>query len=189
MEPVTLRTDRLVLSFPTEADVDAIADACQDPAIPRYVPVPSPYVRQDAVDFVKLVGKWWDAGTDLVWAIRAGEEFCGVVGMHRLASESGGSGEIGYWLAPASRGHGYLTEASRAVIDWAFTEPLSLARIEWRAVAGNVPSARVARALGFRYEGLLRQAVTTPRTRDDAWIAGLLAADERMPQPWPVLED
>lgn len=188
MEPVTLQTERLVLSIPTEADVDAIADACQDPAIPRYVPVPSPYVRQDAVGFVALTQKWWAAGSDLVWAIRAGDEFCGVVGLHRLAGQSG-SGEIGYWLSPGSRGHGYLTEASRAVIDWAFSEPLDLARIEWRAVAGNVPSARVARALGFRYEGLLRQSATTPRTRDDAWIAGLLPDDQRMPQPWPVLED
>ena len=65
----------------------------------------------------------------------------------------------------------------------------ALQRIEWRAVVGNVASARVARSLGFRYEGVLRSALSNSRGRDDGWIAGLLPGDDRMPQPWPVLED
>jgi RimJ/RimL family protein N-acetyltransferase len=56
-------------------------------------------------------------------------------------------------------------------------------------VVGNVASARVAGALGFRYEGLLRQALANPKHRDDGWIAALLKDDERMPQPWQVLQD
>jgi RimJ/RimL family protein N-acetyltransferase len=75
------------------------------------------------------------------------------------------------------------------VIDWAFSsEGAALARIEWRAVVGNEASARVARALGFRFEGTLRQALVSAKHRDDGWIAALLKTDERMPQPWPVLE-
>lgn len=186
MEPVILTTARLELSPPTEADIDAITAACQDPAIARYIPIPSPYARRDAEEFVTKVAQWWESGTDPVWAIRAGGAFCGVVGLHRI---SGGSGEIGYWLAPEARGLGYLTEAARAVIDFGFGEPLSLSRIEWRAVVGNVSSARAARALGFRFEGVLRQALVSPRTRDDGWIAGLLPIDDRAPQHWPVLED
>lgn len=72
------------------------------------------------------------------------------------------------------------------MIDWGFAER-GLARIDWRAVAGNIPSARAARALGFRYEGLQRQALTSPRGRDDGWVAGLLATDDRTPVDWPVL--
>lgn len=65
---------------------------------------------------------------------------------------------------------------------------MSLSRIEWRAVVGNTGSARVARALGFRYEGMLRQALAGPSHRDDAWIAGLLPGDDRTPVAWPVLD-
>ena len=77
------------------------------------------------------------------------------------------------------------------MIDWAFSpEGLDLARIEWRAVVGNIASARAARTLGFRFEGTLRQALRNGSgDRDDGWIAGLLATDDRTPQPWPVLED
>lgn len=184
MQPVTLRTERLLLSLPTADDVDEIYAACQDPDIQRYTTVPSPYERTHAEGFVPHVAKSWDEGTELTWAVRDGATLAGVVGLYRVAR---GSGEIGYWMAPSSRGRGLLTEAASAVLDWGFDE-LDLQRIEWRAVVGNTASARIAQKLGFGYEGLLRQALTSPRGRDDGWIAGLLAQDDRSSKPWPVLD-
>ncbi|SJN28791.1 hypothetical protein FM104_06210 [Microbacterium esteraromaticum] len=187
MEPITLRTNRLVLSIPTEADADAITAACQDPEIPRWTTVPSPYTRDDAVDFVHLVADWWADNAETVWAVRRDGQLAGMVGLHRIVAHAhGGEAELGYWSAPAHRGAGVMTEASRAVIDWAFAE-LGLARLSWRAVVGNVASARTARALGFRYEGMLRQCLTSSRGRDDGWVAGLLASDDCTPVEWPVL--
>ena len=190
MQPVTLRTERLVLSPPAEGDIDAIFDACQDPEIQRYTTVPSPYHRDDAVGFVKKTAGWWDEGAEATWALHHADGLAGVVGLHRLGRQSG-AGEIGYWMTPAFRGQGLLTEAARAVIDWGFSpDGLALARIEWRAVVGNVGSTRTARALGFRYEGRLRGALLhSSGVRDDGWIAGLLAGDDRTPQPWPVLDE
>lgn len=188
MEPVTLRTDRLELSVPTADDVDAIFAACQDPDVQHYTTVPSPYAREHAVGFVEKVAAWWESASETTWAVRRDGELAGMVGLHRLGR---GAGELGYWMSAAHRGQGLLTEAARAAIDWGFsTDGLGLARIEWRAVVGNVGSARSARALGFRYEGLLRQALlhSTGR-REDAWIAGLLPGDDRARQPWPVLAD
>ncbi|WP_438353613.1 GNAT family N-acetyltransferase [Microbacterium sp. CJ88] len=187
MEAVTLRTARLELSPPTAADVDAIVAACQDPGIVRYTPVPSPYHRSDAEQFVAKVAADWISNEHVTWAVRLDGAVAGMMGVYRLGT---GSGELGYWTGPAFRGRGVVAEASRAVVDWAFAlDGLALARLEWRAVVGNVASARAARAQGFRYEGLLRQALTSPRGRDDAWIAGLLSGDDRTPQPWPVLGD
>ncbi|MGC5222333.1 GNAT family N-acetyltransferase [Micromonospora sp. DT81.3] len=185
MEPVTLTTARLVLSAPAEDDIDPITAGCQDPEVWRYTPVPFPYERHHAEEFVANTARWWDTGSDYVWSIHSPEAFAGMVGLHRV---KGGEAEIGYWMSPGARGRGYLTEAARAVIDFAFAEPLKLERVEWRAVVGNVPSARSARSLGFRYEGLLRAGLASPRGRDDGWIAGLLAGDDRSPQSWPVLE-
>ncbi|MFT4052734.1 MAG: GNAT family N-acetyltransferase [Microbacterium sp.] len=188
MEPVTLTTERLELSAPRDSDVDAVYEACQDPDIQRYTTVPSPYEREHAVDFIAKTAAWWREGSETTWAIRTGGTFAGMVGLHRLGR---GDGEIGYWMAPAQRGRGLLREASRAVVDWAFAEEgLALARIEWRATVGNVASARTARALGFRYGGLLRLAIThAGGQRDDAWIADLLPGDDRSPHRWPVLDD
>jgi len=187
MQKVTLRTDRLELSLPRESDVDALFAACQDPDIRRYTTVPSPYERRHAVEFVERVAKHWDDGDEQTWAMRDGATLAGVVGLYR---QGGGAAELGYWVAPDSRGHGFVTEAARAVVDWAFSdEGLELARIEWRAVVGNVASARAARTLGFRFEGTLRGALRNGSgDRNDGWIAGLLATDDRIPQAWPVLE-
>lgn len=187
MEPVTLTTDRLVLRAPIASDVDAITEACQDPDIQRWTTVPSPYARTDAEEFVRLVGGWWAEGSETVWALRADDELVGMIGLHRIATrDAGGSAEIGFWMTTAARGRGYVVEAATRVVDWGFQE-LGLARIEWRAVAGNVPSARTARALGFRYEGLLRQAFASGDRREDSWVAGLLRDDDRAPVSWPVL--
>jgi RimJ/RimL family protein N-acetyltransferase len=187
MEPVMLRTERLVLSIPTEADVDAITAACQDPEVPRWTTVPSPYSRADAEDFVRLVASRWADGVETVWAIRQDDALAGMIGLHRITERPyGGDAEIGFWSVAAHRGQGIMTEAARAVVDFAFEE-LGLARLTWRAVAGNVPSARTARALGFRYEGMLRQGLAGPRGRDDGWVAGLLASDDRTTAEWPVL--
>ncbi|MCV0332997.1 GNAT family N-acetyltransferase [Microbacterium maritypicum] len=187
MESVALTTPRLVLHAPTEADIDAITEACQDPEIPRWTTVPSPYTREDAAQFVRLSAAQWDAGSEVVWGMYADGELVGMIGLHNMTDHfTGATAELGYWVTAGARGRGYLTEAAAAVIDWGFVG-LRLVRIRWQAVAGNIPSARAARALGFRYEGLQRQALTSPRGRDDGWTAGLLPGDDRTPVDWPIL--
>jgi hypothetical protein len=113
MEPVELRTPRLRLSVPVGADADAVYDACQDPDIQRYTTVPSPYTRTHAAAFPVTAARGWEDETDTVWAVRSGDVLAGMVGLHRLGT---GSGELGYWLAPAFRGSGVMTEAADAVI-------------------------------------------------------------------------
>src|SRR5690606_14529491 len=118
METVALRTQRLVLSIPTDADVDAITAACQDPEVSRWTTVPSPYSRADAEAFVGLVASWWAEGVETVWAIRRDDALAGMIGLHRITQHPhGGEAEIGYWGAAAHRGQGVMGEAGRAVID------------------------------------------------------------------------
>lgn len=188
MEPVVVRTARLELSVPTTDDVDAIYAACQDPDTQRYTTVPSPYERRNAEEFVPRVAADWASGAHVTWAMRDGDVLAGMIGLYRLTGT--GDGELGYWVSPWSRGRGLLTEAARAVVDWGFSpEGAGLERIEWNAVVGNTASARAARTLGFRYEGLRRQALRGSTGRDDGWTASLLASDDRVPQQWTVLED
>jgi RimJ/RimL family protein N-acetyltransferase len=188
VETVTLRTDRLELSLPTQADVDAIFRACQDAGIQRYTPVPVPYERSHAEAFVARIPEDWAAGRNLTWGIHEAGTLIGTIGLYRMDGD--GNGEIGFWIAPGSRGGGRLLEAANEVIRWGFApDGLGLTRIEWRAVVGNLASAKVARTLGFRYEGVMRQALVDSKRRDDGWVAALLTTDDRMPQPWPPLGD
>jgi RimJ/RimL family protein N-acetyltransferase len=185
MEPETLRTARLELSAPQAGDVAAIHAECQDAAIQRFTTVPAPYLEADAEEFVALTHRWWAEGSEATWAIRADGSLRGMIGLAHLHS---GGPELGYWISSSVRRQGFASEAARAVIDWGFApERPAVERIEWRAVVGNVGSAKVARLLGFRYEGLLRQAHSNALGRADLWIGGLLRGDDRTPVAWPTL--
>ncbi|WOF23771.1 GNAT family N-acetyltransferase [Microbacterium betulae] len=183
-EPLILRTGRLTLTPPDEDDVEAIRLACQDPDVQRWTTVPSPYTREDAERFVELVAGGWRTGEEYNWAVRDATGLVGMIGLSRI---SDGAAELGYWMSADARGRGYGTEAGCAVVDFALG-PMRLERLEWHAVAGNEPSARLARSLGFRYEGTRRRGIRTAGRREDAWLAGLVASDDRAPVGWPVLD-
>ena len=188
VKPVTLRTGRLELSTLGPDDIDALIAACQDPDIPRYTSVPSPFGRDEAQQLVAKTAAGWASGEHLVWGIRHGAALMGVVGLYRV--DGRGSGELGYWLAASARGRGILTEAARTALDWGFAPAdaggAGLHRIEWHAVVGNDASARVAQTLGFRFEGVRRDALLGEGGRVDGWAAALLATDDRAPRVWPV---
>lgn len=67
------------------------------------------------------------------------------------------SAEIGYWIASCREGRGYVTRAARRMIEVAFGT-VGLHRLVIRCAIDNARSRRVAERLGFRREGLLREA-------------------------------
>ncbi len=203
MDKVELHTERLILAAPTLADVDAIADACQDPELQRRVPIPVPYTVREAEEYVTTFSDLgWATGMRCTWAIYVAADFVGVIGLDGIAD---GAAEIGYWMAPAFRGRGFLTEAAQVVVDFGFADPsglssstrpshsasspagLGLQRIQWRAYADNVASAIVAQRVGFQLEGVHRLGAMGRTGREDDWVAGMLATDSRHPWPWSVL--
>ena len=71
-----------------------------------------------------------------------------------MTRASTASGEIGFIFHPDHQGHGYATEAARALIAHAF-EHYDLHRVSGRLEPRNGASARVLEKLGMRREGLL----------------------------------
>jgi RimJ/RimL family protein N-acetyltransferase len=181
MEPITLTTDRLLLRPLGPDDADAVHAACQDPEIPRWTSVPTPYTREHAVDFVgrATVEGWRD---DTLYNFGAFTRDTGTlvssIGLVRLAKLGAPDhqAELGFWTVKEQRGKGYTAEAGRAVCDWAF-ESLRVERIEWYAEAGNEGSRGVARKLGFVMEGTIRSKIVHEGTRRDSWSGSLLPSD------------
>jgi RimJ/RimL family protein N-acetyltransferase len=146
--------DGVVALHPPEADdVDAITEACQDPEIPRWTRVPSPYTRAHAVDFVERAGRTWGQGTDAPFIIADAESrvLLGAIGVHRFGGEDEGP-EVGYWLERSARGRGAATRALRLVSDWACRD--LRVRLLLQADVRNAASRRVAEKAGFRYVGV-----------------------------------
>jgi RimJ/RimL family protein N-acetyltransferase len=148
------RLDDAVIALrpPTPDDVDAITEACQDPEIPRWTRVPSPYTRAHAIDFVERSMRTWDRGTDAPFMIVDAESgaLLGAIGIHRFGGEDDGP-EVGYWLERSARGRGVATRALRLVSDWACRELGE--RLLLQADVRNSASRRVAEKAGFRYLG------------------------------------
>lgn len=187
MDPVTLRTDRLVLSPPEESDADAVIAYATDPDVIAYTPVPVPYGDAEFVEWLERCRTGRAEGTRLAWGMRRAEDprLLGTVELFGIAD---GSAEVGYAVHPDGRGHGFTTEAVSRVVDWAFTEPphgLGLVRVQWRAIATNRASAAVARRVGMSFEGLRRSASVHRGLRHDEALAAVLRDDDRSaPQGW-----
>lgn len=66
--------------------------------------------------------------------------------------EDVGRAEIGYTVLPPHRGHGYATEASQALVEWARTQG---ERVVFASISpDNVASLAVVGKLGFHQTGL-----------------------------------
>ena len=146
-----------------EDDVPAIVAACQDPEIPRWTRVPSPYTREDAARFLALAATEAAAGEGLVLALARPEDdrLVGTVGLMGIAD---GVAELGYWIAAAARGRGVTARGVALVRDWAAAE-LGLAELEILAHRDNVPSQRVAEKAGFTATGEQRSVPRMPPGR------------------------
>ena len=182
MEPITLTTARLLLRPLIPADADAVHAACQDPEIPRWTTVPSPYTHENAVDFTGRIcpGGWRDDSLYNFGVFTPDDgALVGCMGLVRLAGALPApdhQAELGYWTAKEQRGKGYTAEAGRAVCAWAF-ESLGAERVEWYAEAGNEGSRAVALKIGFRMEGTIRSKIVHQGSRRDAWAGSLLPSD------------
>jgi RimJ/RimL family protein N-acetyltransferase len=166
--PPTL-TDGVITVRPLrEADIPAIVAACQDPEIPRWTRVPSPYTREDAERFLAIAATEARAGEAVALAVADPDgRFLGTIGLMELDGE--GYGEIGFWAAPEARGRGATTRAVVLVRDWARDE-LGLTTIEILSHRDNVPSQRVAERAGFADVGELRTIARMPPGRREGYM-------------------
>jgi RimJ/RimL family protein N-acetyltransferase len=151
-----VRTERLLLRPLTADDADAMLAYRAIPEVCRYVPF-EPMTRADILE--RIAGVWaaelTDEGQSLTLGIEVAQtgQLAGDVLLF-WRSRRDASGEIGYVLNPDLGGHGYATEAARALLRLGFEE-LGLHRIIVRVDERNEPSARLARRLGMRQEARL----------------------------------
>ena len=151
-----VRTDRLLLRPPRPDDEDAVLRACQDPDVLRWTAsLPDPYTRADARAWVRGIAPGQRAGGQgLPCVAEAGGALVGSAGLVFLDTARV---EVGYWTAPWARRQGYATEATVALVGWAFAHGAEEVRL--RAAVGNTASQEVARRAGFRADGLQRGGI------------------------------
>jgi ribosomal-protein-alanine N-acetyltransferase len=81
-------------------------------------------------------------------------ELIGCIGLSTDATNQ--RSELGYWLGVPFWGRGYVTEAARAVVDFAFTQIPNLHKISACHLGNNPASGRVMQKIGMTREGVRR---------------------------------
>lgn len=174
--PITLR--------PLEpADADALfslVDSSRD-SLSQWLPwVDTTRSPADSLTFIQHTQAERDAGRVYTWLIVADGQPAGVCDLHGV-SLLNLHGSVGYWLADAYVGRGYLPQALAQVLHTAFAE-LGLNRVDIVSAAANLRSCAVAERSGFTQEGVLRGYLRIRERFWDARIYSQLAADWRSAQ-------
>lgn len=86
------------------------------------------------------------------------------------------AGSIGYWMGAPYANHGYMTDAVRTLVPFAFGA-LRLHRLEAACIPTNLPSIRLLERVGFTREGLARQYLCINGVWEDHYLYALLAGD------------
>jgi len=170
-EVPTIQHGQYTLRPLSEADIDAIYQSCQDPLIPRFTTVPTPYSKELAQAFVRTrAPQLFEERKAIQWILTvskdispaalkvAGETFLGPFSIHAI-EENNHIGEIGYWLNKDVRGYGYGSIGSRMVTNYAF-ETLGLRRLAGIVDNDNEASKKVLLGAGYAHEGLMKSRVT-----------------------------
>jgi RimJ/RimL family protein N-acetyltransferase len=176
-----LRTERLVLRRFQPEDLEPLLAFHADPEAVRYVPFP-PRDRTAVATVLerKTTSTGFVAEGDLIELAVTLESTGTLVGdvLLALRSVEHETLEVGYIFAPGHGGHGYATEAVRALLDLAFG-PLGARRVTARVDARNVRSRVLLERLGARLEAHLVE---------NEWFKGELTSEvdyALLAREWP----
>jgi RimJ/RimL family protein N-acetyltransferase len=175
-----LRTERLILSPFTPADVPALVRLANRREIAdTTLAIPHPYTEEHARRFLAFTDLEHRSGSALSLAIRLAEAppLVGAVGLKDIDYEHLRA-ELGYWVGVAWWRRGIATEAARAVLVHAF-DSLGLNRVSAHCMVRNPASGKVLERLGMQREGVLRQRVLKEGRFEDVALYGLLRSDPR----------
>jgi RimJ/RimL family protein N-acetyltransferase len=143
-----LETERLVLRAPRLEDAKAVAQLASDRRIAENTArIPHPYALADAENFIASVNR---ADGEIAFLITREGVVLGACGIGMSEREAP---DLGYWLGVPFWGHGYATEAVRAVIDHAFAD-LGYDALGAGARVTNPASRRVLEKCGFQWTGV-----------------------------------
>jgi RimJ/RimL family protein N-acetyltransferase len=175
----TLHTARLRLRPFDDADAGDLFRLHSNAYVLRYWDAPPWTAPERAGRFIAACGQMAQEGTGARLAVdRAGDgKFIGWCSLSRWNPDYR-SASLGYCFSDAAWGHGYATEAARALLQWAF-DTLDLNRVQAEADTRNAASARVLEKLGFVREGMLREDCIVSGDVSDSWVYGLLRRE------WP----
>jgi RimJ/RimL family protein N-acetyltransferase len=151
---LSLETPRLVIRQFRDSDLEPFVAYRNDPEVYRYQGWKTPYLREDAADFIArtkaitpgMPGEWLQLAIDR----KDSGEMLGDIAFH-VPRSNPRQAYLGYTLARSAWGQGYASEAARKLLDYLF-RVLDLHRVIADCDVDNAASIRLLERLGFRRE-------------------------------------
>ena len=170
--------DDLILKSYQRGDEKALYDAVDGSR--AHLEAWLPWVRgtnspADSLDFIEHCIHQADSQSELVLGIRTGGRIIGSIGMHQW-DHGTKRAQLGYWISLEYEGRGIVKQCLSRFIDFLF-QNAGLNKLEIHFTAANKRSARVAESLGFKVEGVIRQAHLRNGLTEDLVMTGLLKTE------------
>jgi len=138
----------------------------------QWLPWP-PYIKrvEDTSQFIKNSIIDFAEGRGMVCAIEYRGDLVGVISYNKIL-RSLKKVEIGYWLSSKYQGKGIISRSVDFLTTYAFNN-LDMEKVEIAAASENQPSRRVCERLGFKLEGIIKNAENLHGKLVDHAIYGL----------------
>lgn len=163
--PTSFESERLRLRKPLLEDAAAIFEGyAADPEVTRYLLWAPHRSVADTRGFLARCLSVWELGSAYPYIIERREDgqLLGMIEM-RVTDFAV---DLGYVLARPSWGQGIMSEAARALVEWAIAQP-GIYRVWAYCDVDNGASARVMEKAGMEYEGTLRRYSRHPNASDE----------------------
>ena len=173
----TLKAQRVHLRWLRDEDVPALFAIFGDPQVTRYwghrvmpdVNAAASLLEEIRTLFVQRRLFQWGV------ALSETDQIIGTCTLASLNAENRRA-ELGFALAHAHWGNGYMTEMLRVLLRFAFDE-MQLHRLTADTDPNNQPSIRLLERLGFRREGYFREHYLVQGEAQDSIMYGLLRSE------------
>jgi RimJ/RimL family protein N-acetyltransferase len=162
--PEQIETERLLLRKPRMDDAPAVFDGwAKYPEVTRFLTWHPHECIEQTEALMKRSIDGWDGDMNFRYLLEIKESGI-LAGMIEVRLEQAPFKiSFGYTAAYTQWGKGYMTEASRACIQWGFQQP-TVYRVYATVDMENIPSQRVLEKVGMQREGILRRESIHPNT-------------------------
>jgi len=182
--PLRLTDERVLLRPPERGDWQSWAElrgASRDFLTPWEPSWPSDALTRAA--FRRRIARYamdWrtDQGYSLFIYRRGDNVLVGGVGLSNVRRGVAETGSLGYWIGERYARQGFMAEALRLILDFAFNR-LRLHRVEAACLPTNIPSKRLLLKIGFREEGYAREYLCIDNKWQDHVLFAMLKDEWR----------
>jgi len=170
--PDQLFTSRLLLRRPVLSDAEAMFACGSDPEVARYADWPLATSIERTIERIRGAAGRWESCEEYRWVLTlpGTDQTVGAISLF----VNGHAAEFGFLVHRRHWGRGYATEAARAVVDWAISQP-SVWRVWATCDCENIASVRVLEKAGLSREGTLRHVTVRPNLSKEPRDAFLYA--------------